>query len=77
MQTEFGGTMMGESAMVNTSDVGSLVEFTFHVSHLRHHYDATRQMVVGVWCFTPLSLSNPGEHEGSAPGGHGNPGRGV
>lgn len=27
---------MGESAMVNTSDVGSLVEFTFDVSH-RHH----------------------------------------
>lgn len=25
---------MGESAMVNTSDVGSLVEFTFNVSHL-------------------------------------------
>lgn len=27
---------MGESAMVKTSDVGSLVEFTFNVSH-RHH----------------------------------------
>uniref|UniRef100_A0AAX7SQ70 Integrin alpha-2 domain-containing protein n=1 Tax=Astatotilapia calliptera TaxID=8154 RepID=A0AAX7SQ70_ASTCA len=26
---KFGGTVMGESAMVNTSDVGSLVEFTF------------------------------------------------
>ena len=25
---------MGESAMVNTSDVGSLVEFAFNVSHL-------------------------------------------
>lgn len=32
--TKFGGTVMGESAMVNTSDVGSLVEFTFNVSHL-------------------------------------------
>ncbi|XP_020567583.1 integrin alpha-3 isoform X1 [Oryzias latipes] len=29
--TKFGGTVMGESAMVNTSDVGSLVEFTFNV----------------------------------------------
>ncbi|CAN9508636.1 unnamed protein product [Ophioblennius macclurei] len=32
VQTQFGGTVMGESAMVNTSDVGSLVEFTFDVS---------------------------------------------
>lgn len=34
VQTQFGGTVMGESAMVNTSDVGSLAEFTFNVSHL-------------------------------------------
>lgn len=33
MQTKFGGTVKGESAMVNTSDIGSLVEFTFNVSH--------------------------------------------
>ncbi|XP_074518763.1 integrin alpha-3b [Halichoeres trimaculatus] len=32
VQTQFGGTVMGESAMVNTSDVGSLVEFTFSVN---------------------------------------------
>ncbi|XP_059181212.1 integrin alpha-3b [Centropristis striata] len=32
VQTEFSGTVMGESAMVNTSDVGSLVEFTFNVN---------------------------------------------
>ncbi|XP_065805378.1 integrin alpha-3b isoform X1 [Labrus bergylta] len=32
VQSEFGGTVMGESAMVNTSDVGSLVEFTFEVN---------------------------------------------
>uniref|UniRef100_A0A4W6DHH9 Integrin, alpha 3b n=1 Tax=Lates calcarifer TaxID=8187 RepID=A0A4W6DHH9_LATCA len=32
VQTKFGGTVMGESAMVNTSDVGSLVEFTFKVN---------------------------------------------
>ncbi|KAK9529885.1 hypothetical protein VZT92_012455 [Zoarces viviparus] len=31
VKTEFSGTVMGESAMVNTSDVGSLVEFTFNV----------------------------------------------
>ncbi|KAM9424544.1 integrin alpha-3b [Pholidichthys leucotaenia] len=31
VRTRFGGTVMGESAMVNTSDVGSLVEFTFNV----------------------------------------------
>uniref|UniRef100_A0A8C7Z4B0 Integrin, alpha 3b n=1 Tax=Oryzias sinensis TaxID=183150 RepID=A0A8C7Z4B0_9TELE len=31
VHTKFGGTVMGESAMVNTSDVGSLVEFTFNV----------------------------------------------
>ncbi|KAI3365602.1 hypothetical protein L3Q82_010686 [Scortum barcoo] len=31
VKTQFGGTVMGESAMVNTSDVGSLVEFTFNV----------------------------------------------
>ncbi|XP_041671492.1 integrin alpha-3b [Cheilinus undulatus] len=31
VQTTFDGTVMGESAMVNTSDVGSLVEFTFSV----------------------------------------------
>ncbi len=41
VQTQFGGTVMGESAMVNTSDVGSLVEFTFNVSHL-HHSDYIR-----------------------------------
>lgn len=41
VQTKFGGTVMGESAMVNTSDVGSLVEFTFNVSHL-HHSDYIR-----------------------------------
>ncbi|XP_029311996.1 integrin alpha-3b isoform X2 [Cottoperca gobio] len=32
VQTEFSGTVMGESAMVNTSDVGNLVEFTFNVN---------------------------------------------
>ncbi|XP_032358038.1 integrin alpha-3b [Etheostoma spectabile] len=32
VQTEFSGTVMGMSAMVNTSDVGSLVEFTFDVN---------------------------------------------
>lgn len=31
-RTQFSGTVMGESAMVNTSDVGSLVEFTFNVN---------------------------------------------
>ncbi|XP_026206935.1 integrin alpha-3b [Anabas testudineus] len=31
VQTQFSGTVMGESAMVKTSDVGSLVEFTFNV----------------------------------------------
>ncbi|XP_013887582.1 integrin alpha-3b [Austrofundulus limnaeus] len=30
-QTKFGGTVMGEFAMQNTGDVGSLVEFTFNV----------------------------------------------
>ncbi|XP_049916529.1 integrin alpha-3b [Epinephelus moara] len=34
VSTEFSGTVMGESAMVNTSDVGSLVEFTFEVDML-------------------------------------------
>ena len=34
VQSKFGGTVIGESAMANTSDVGSLVEFTFNVSHL-------------------------------------------
>ncbi|XP_034426036.1 integrin alpha-3b isoform X1 [Hippoglossus hippoglossus] len=32
VQTQFNGTVMGEMAMVNTSDVGSLVEFTFNVN---------------------------------------------
>ncbi|KAM3592384.1 uncharacterized protein V6R79_017677 [Siganus canaliculatus] len=32
VKTQFGGVVMGESAMVNTSDVGSLVQFTFNVS---------------------------------------------
>ncbi|XP_070707377.1 integrin alpha-3b [Pempheris klunzingeri] len=32
VQTQFGGEVMGESAMVNSSDVGSLVEFTFNVN---------------------------------------------
>lgn len=32
VQTQFGGVVKGESAMVNTSDVGSLVEFTFNVN---------------------------------------------
>lgn len=36
VQTKFGGTVKGESAMVNTSDIGSLVEFTFDVSHFIH-----------------------------------------
>lgn len=40
VQSKFGGTVMGESAMANTSNIGSLVEFTFNVSHL-HHPDAT------------------------------------
>lgn len=31
VQTKFGGMVKGESAMVNTSDIGSLVEFTFKV----------------------------------------------
>ncbi|XP_037319598.2 integrin alpha-3b isoform X2 [Pungitius pungitius] len=30
--SQFSGTVMGESAMVNDSDVGSLVEFRFHVN---------------------------------------------
>ncbi|CAJ1080794.1 integrin alpha-3 [Xyrichtys novacula] len=34
VQTQFDGTVMGESAMVNTSDVGSLVEFNFKVNML-------------------------------------------
>lgn len=33
VSTQFSGTVMGESAMVNGSDVGSLVEFSFRVSH--------------------------------------------
>uniref|UniRef100_A0A3Q2XZP6 Integrin, alpha 3b n=1 Tax=Hippocampus comes TaxID=109280 RepID=A0A3Q2XZP6_HIPCM len=32
IETKFGGTVMGESAMVNSSDVGSLLEFTFNVN---------------------------------------------
>ncbi|KAM9772783.1 integrin alpha-3b isoform 1-T1 [Syngnathus typhle] len=32
IQTKFGGTVMGESAMVNSSNVGSLLEFTFNVN---------------------------------------------
>ncbi|XP_051925586.1 integrin alpha-3b isoform X2 [Hippocampus zosterae] len=32
IQTKFGGKVMGESAMVNSSDVGSLLEFTFNVN---------------------------------------------
>lgn len=32
VQTHFGGVVMGESAMVNSSDVGSLVELTFKVN---------------------------------------------
>ncbi|XP_024913241.1 integrin alpha-3b isoform X2 [Cynoglossus semilaevis] len=32
VQTQFGGTVMGMMAMVNTSNVGSLVEFTFSVN---------------------------------------------
>ncbi|XP_068439237.1 integrin alpha-3b isoform X2 [Clinocottus analis] len=32
VETEFSGTVTGESAMVNTSDVGSLVAFTFNVN---------------------------------------------
>lgn len=34
VQTYFSGTVMGESAMVNTTDVGSLVEYTFSVAIL-------------------------------------------
>lgn len=45
VRTQFGGTVMGESAMVNTSDVGSLVEFTFIVSHL-HHSDYIRPPIL-------------------------------
>ncbi|KAL3051252.1 hypothetical protein OYC64_001508 [Pagothenia borchgrevinki] len=32
VQTQFSGTVMGESAMANMSDVGNLVEFTFNVN---------------------------------------------
>ncbi|KAM9716645.1 integrin alpha-3b [Menidia menidia] len=35
VRTKFGGTVMGESAMVNGSDVGSPVEFTFNVDMRR------------------------------------------
>lgn len=58
VQTEFSGTVMGESAMVNTSDVGSLVEFTFNVSHL-HHSDYIRPPglnTASIICVSTLSL---------------------
>ncbi|XP_077482885.1 integrin alpha-3b [Stigmatopora argus] len=32
IETKFSGTIMGESAMVNSSDVGSPLDFTFHVN---------------------------------------------
>lgn len=52
VQTKFGGTVRGESAMVNTSDVGSLVEFTFKVSHLHHsdHIRPPRLYIVSTIC---------------------------
>lgn len=52
VQTKFGGTVRGESAMVNTSDVGSLVEFTFNVSHLHHsaHIRPPRFYIVSTVC---------------------------
>lgn len=52
VQTKFGGTVRGESAMVNTSDVGSLVEFTFNVSHLHHsdHIRPPRFYIVSTIC---------------------------
>ena len=57
VNTEFSGTVMGESAMVNTSDVGSLVEFTFNVSHL-HHSDYIRppgRNIACIICALPTS----------------------
>lgn len=52
VQTKFGGTVRGESAMANTSDVGSLVEFTFNVSHLHHsdHIRPPRCYIVSTIC---------------------------
>uniref|UniRef100_A0A3Q3VQM3 Uncharacterized protein n=1 Tax=Mola mola TaxID=94237 RepID=A0A3Q3VQM3_MOLML len=50
VQAKFGGTVMGESAMVNTSDVGSVVEFTFNVSHL-HPKDLGTLAVEFDWPF--------------------------
>ncbi|XP_017274060.1 integrin alpha-3b [Kryptolebias marmoratus] len=50
-QTTFGGTVMGEFAMQNTSDVGSLVEFTFIVNTIQSLGDMGTLAVEFQWPF--------------------------
>ncbi|XP_042363978.1 integrin alpha-3b [Plectropomus leopardus] len=81
VKTEFGGTVMGESAMVNTSDVGSLVEFTFNVNMrgqplgdmgtLAVEFEWPFEVANGKWLLylTKIVVKGESETECNPPGG--------
>lgn len=80
VQTQFGGTVKGESAMVNTSDVGSLVEFTFNVNvggqllgdlaTLAVEFEWPFEVTNGKWLLylTKITVTTNSETECSPPG---------
>ncbi|XP_003961522.3 integrin alpha-3b [Takifugu rubripes] len=85
VQTKFGGTVKGESAMVNTSDIGSLVEFTFDVNligqplgelgTLAVEFNWPFEVANGKWLLylTKIVVSGQSEMECNPPGNVVNP----
>lgn len=81
VSTQFGGTVKGESAMVNTSDVGSLVEFTFNVNVrgqplgdlavLAVEFEWPFEVPNGKWLLylTKITVRTDSESECNPPGG--------
>ncbi|XP_034415438.1 integrin alpha-3b isoform X2 [Cyclopterus lumpus] len=73
VKTEFSGTVTGESSLVNTSDVGSLVEFTFNVNMrgqplgdmgtLAVEFEWPFEVVNGKWLLYLTKISVKGESE--------------
>uniref|UniRef100_A0A8C6T7G8 Integrin, alpha 3b n=1 Tax=Neogobius melanostomus TaxID=47308 RepID=A0A8C6T7G8_9GOBI len=85
VRTQFGGKVKGEMAMVNTSDVGSLVEFTFKVNlggqplgdlgTLAVEFAWPFEVTNGKWLLylTKVTVTTNSETECSPPGGVVNP----
>ncbi|XP_033840322.1 integrin alpha-3b [Periophthalmus magnuspinnatus] len=85
VQTQFSGTVKGESAMVNSSDVGSLVEFTFNVNvggqslgdlaTLAVEFEWPAEVTSGKWLLylTKITVATDSETECTPPGDIVNP----